>query len=136
MAIEQHLRPLPPPPQQRYPRRQLIHEKRIRRRQLPAPRNGHDQVQLAQDREQDLEAAEERGGEEGVAADADIDGAVAGLVEAVRRVPVGGEDDDGVAEGLEREGGVEDEALGAADAEVRVEEDDAFGAVGRGGGHG
>lgn len=92
-------------------------------------------MQLAQDGEQDLEAAEDGGGEEGVAADADVEGAVAGFVEAVRRVPVGGEDGDRVAEGLEREGGVEDEALGAADAEVRVEEDDAFGVV-RWGGHG
>lgn len=86
-------------------------------------------MQLAQDREQDLEAAEERGREDSVATDADVEGAVAGFIEAVRRVPVGGEDGDGVAEGLEGEGGVEDEALGAADAEVRVEEDDASGAV-------
>lgn len=39
-------------------------------------------------------------------------------------VPVGGKDCDCVAVGLEREGGVEEEAFGAADAEVGVEEDD------------
>lgn len=41
-----------------------------------------------------------------------------------------GEDDDAVATLLQADGGVDDEALGAADAEVRVEEDD--GAGGRG----
>lgn len=35
-----------------------------------------------------------------------------------------GEDDDAVAAPLQADGGVDDEALGAADAEVRVEEDD------------
>ena len=51
---------------------------------------------------------------------------IAGFVEAVRRVAVGGEDRDAVAELLEADGGVEDEALGAADAEVWVEEYDAL----------
>lgn len=85
-------------------------------------------MQLPQYRAEDLEAAEERGGEDCVAADADVEGTVwASFVEAVGGVAVGGVDCDGVAEGLEGEGGVEDEAFGAADAEVGVEEYDAFG---------
>jgi len=42
------------------------------------------------------------------------------------RVAVRGEDGDGVAPVLEADGGVDDEAFGAADAEVGVEEDDVF----------
>lgn len=49
---------------------------------------------------------------------------VAALVEAVARVAVVGEDDDAVAAPLQADGGVDDEALRAADAEVWVEEDD------------
>ena len=85
-------------------------------------------MQLPEYGAEDLEmAAEEGGGEESVAADADVESAVAGFVETVRGVAVGGEDCDGVAEGLEGEGCVEDEAFGAADAEVGVEEYYAFG---------
>ena len=49
---------------------------------------------------------------------------VAGLIEAMRRVAVRGEDRDAVAEVLQTDRGVDDEALGAADAEVGVEEYD------------
>lgn len=95
-------------------------------------------MQLAERGAQDLAApAEHGGGDDGVAADADVEGPVgAGIVEAVGGVAVRGVDCDGVAEGLEGEGGVEDEAFGAADAEVRVEEDDAAGVGGGGGGAG
>lgn len=51
---------------------------------------------------------------------------IAGFVEAVRRIAVRGEDGDGVAKVLQTDGGVDDEAFGAADAEVGVEEDDVF----------
>jgi len=54
---------------------------------------------------------------------------VAALVEAVRGVAVVGEDDDAVAALLQADGGVDDEPLGAADAQVRVEEDDGAGAA-------
>lgn len=40
-------------------------------------------------------------------------------------VAVGGEDGDLVAEVLQADGGVDDETLSAANAQVRVEEDDA-----------
>ena len=40
------------------------------------------------------------------------------------RVAVVGEDDDAVAAFLEANGGINDQALGAANAQVRVEEDD------------
>lgn len=49
---------------------------------------------------------------------------VASFVEAMGPVAVRGEDGDGVAQVLEADGGVDDEAFGAADAEVRVKEDD------------
>lgn len=41
-------------------------------------------------------------------------------------VPVGGVDDDFVAEILQPDGGVDDEALGATNAEVGMEEDDSL----------
>lgn len=126
---------------------------------------------VAQDREQDLEAAGERGGEE-VAADAHVErpyGAstqvsfrirvantrssadgegilvpgwlwagdmltISRLVEAMAGVAMGREDRDFVAALLQSDGGVDDEPLGATDAEVGVEEDDALG--GFGGAHG
>ena len=53
--------------------------------------------------------------------------AIAGFVEAVLRVTVGGEDCDFVAEVLEADCCVNYEALGATDAEVGVEEDDLLG---------
>jgi hypothetical protein len=49
---------------------------------------------------------------------------VAALLEAVLGVAVVGEDDDAVAALLQAHGGVDDEAFGAADAQVRVEEDE------------
>lgn len=56
---------------------------------------------------------------------------IAALVEAVGRIAVVGEDDDFVAAGLEADCCVDDEAFRAADAEVRMEEDDC--AAGEGG---
>lgn len=90
-------------------------------------------MQLPQHSAEDLAApaGERKGGrDQAIAAHAHVEGAVTGFVEAVRRVPVRGVDCDAVAEGLEGEGGVEDEALGAADAEVGVEEDDVAAARG------
>ena len=43
------------------------------------------------------------------------------------RIAVVGVDDDFVPKGLQADGGVDDEALGAADAEVWVDEDYGFG---------
>jgi hypothetical protein len=48
---------------------------------------------------------------------------VARLVEAVLRVAVGGEDGDTVSAALQRHGGVDDQPLGSANTQVRVEED-------------
>ena len=48
---------------------------------------------------------------------------IAGFVEAVVGVAVAGEDDDFVAALLKADGGVDDESLGAADAEVGVQKD-------------
>jgi hypothetical protein len=48
---------------------------------------------------------------------------IARLVEAVPRVAVRGEDGDRVPAALQGHGGVHDETLGAANAQVRVEED-------------
>jgi len=53
--------------------------------------------------------------------------AIAGFVEAVLWVAVGGEDCDFVAEVLETDCCVDDEAFCAANAEVGVEEDDVLG---------
>lgn len=52
---------------------------------------------------------------------------IARFVEAVRGVAVRREDRHPVPQGLQPDGGVDDEALRAADAEVRVEEDDISG---------
>lgn len=86
-------------------------------------------MQLAKHGAEDLAAAAQHGGrDKGVAAHADVEGRGGGgqgVVEAVRRVEVRGVDCDAVAEGAQGEGGVEDQTLGAADAEVRVQEDDA-----------
>lgn len=90
-------------------------------------RYGHEEVELPCYGAEDREARELRGGEESVAADAHVEGAIAGFVEAVLGVAVGGEDCDFVAEVLQAYCGVDDEALGAADAEVGVEEDDVLG---------
>ena len=49
---------------------------------------------------------------------------VAGFVEAMRRVAVGGEDCDAVAKLLKPDGGIDNEPLCAAYAEVGVEEYD------------
>ena len=50
---------------------------------------------------------------------------ISGLVEAVRRVAVRCENGHFVAEVLETDGGVDDEPLGAPDAQIGVEEDNA-----------
>ena len=59
--------------------------------------------------------------EERITAHAHIERPVARLVEAVRGVAVGGVDGYAVAAGLQGEGEVDDEAFGAADAEVGVD---------------
>lgn len=83
-----------------------------------------DEVYLAEDGAEDGEARQDRLRHDGVAADADVEGAVAGFVEAVTRVAVAREDDDSVAALLQANGGVHDQALGAADAQIRVQKDD------------
>ena len=50
---------------------------------------------------------------------------ISSFVKAVSRIAVAGEDRDAVAKILEADGGIDDETLGAADAEIGVEEDDA-----------
>lgn len=59
--------------------------------------------------------------EDGIPAHAHVQRAVARLVEAMRGVAVRGVDGDFVAAGLQREGDVDDQAFGAADAEVGVD---------------
>jgi hypothetical protein len=56
---------------------------------------------------------------------------IAGFVEAVVGITVGSKDRDFVATILQADGGVDDEALGSANAQIRVEED----YVSRFGGH-
>lgn len=82
-----------------------------------------DQVELPRYGAEDREARKERGRDDRVAADADVEGAVAGFVEAVLRVAVGGEDCDFVAKILQAYGCVYYEAFCAADPKVGVEED-------------
>ncbi len=50
---------------------------------------------------------------------------VSGLVEAVRRVAIRGKYGDLVAEVLEADGGIDYQPLGASDAQVGMEEDNA-----------
>ena len=50
-------------------------------------------------------------------------GTIAGLIEAMGRVTVRGEDGDFVVQPLEAHGGVDDKTFGASDAKVWVEED-------------
>lgn len=106
-----------------------------------------EEVDVAEDGAEDGEAGEEARGDEPAAADANIQGAcqdcqlsassqdgdqgsdcivrtVATFVEAVGRVAVVREDDDAAAARLQAHGSVDDEPLCAADAQVRVEEDD------------
>lgn len=83
-----------------------------------------DEVYLAEDGAEDGEARQDRRRHDGVAADADVESAVAGFVEAVTRVAVAREDDDSVAALLQANGSVHDQALGAADAQIRVQKDD------------
>ncbi len=98
---------------------------------------GQQEVQLARDGAQDREARGEGAGHERVAAHAHVERAVARLVEAVLRVAVRGEDRHPVAAALQADCCVDDEALGAADAEVGVDEDYVLGAgLGRGRGRG
>lgn len=78
-----------------------------------------DEVYLAEDGAEDGEARQDRRRHDGVAADADVESAVAGFVEAVTRVAVAREDDDSVAALLQANGSVHDQALGAADAQIR-----------------
>lgn len=54
---------------------------------------------------------------------ADVQRAIAGFFEAVRLIPVRRVDGDAVAAVLQRDGDVDDEALGTADAEVRMDDD-------------
>lgn len=63
-------------------------------------------------------------GEHRVTPDADVERAVARLLEAVVGVAVRGVDGDAVPAGLQREGRVDDEPLRAADTQVRVDDDD------------
>lgn len=80
-------------------------------------------MKLPRDSAQDREAGKQRRRDERVAPDAHVERAIAGFVEAVLGIAVGGEDGDFVAEVLEADCCVDDEAFSAADAEVGVEED-------------
>jgi hypothetical protein len=80
-------------------------------------------MKLPRDGAQDREAGKQRRRNERVAPDAHVKLAIVGFVEAVLGIAVGGEDSDFVAEVLETDCCVDDEAFCAADAEVGVEED-------------
>lgn len=81
-------------------------------------------MHLARNGHEDVEPAAEVRGKNRVAADAHVEGPVAGLLEAVRLVAVGGVNRDAVAAVLEGQGHVEDQTFGAAYAEVRVDDGD------------
>jgi len=106
-----------------------------------APRQRDRGQAAARQRAHGDEPAAQQGAREPRAGHADVEGARAALVEAAVRVKVRGEDVDGVAAGRELGGGVDDQALGAAEAKVRVQKGDAEelgvgGAASRGrGGH-
>lgn len=78
---------------------------------------------MAEDGAEDGEPVEDGHGDGARGEDADVEGAVATLVEAVLRVAMVGVDDDRVASLLQADGGVYDQSLRAADAEIWVEED-------------
>ena len=85
------------------------------------PQNLPRQMQLSQNRHEHMEPPAQMRREERITAHAHIERPVARLVEAVRGVAVRGVDCHAVAAGLEGEGKVDDEAFGAADAEVGVD---------------
>ena len=143
--------------QQRDAGAELVDEEGVRGEVVQLARHQadlEDEVQLAQDGAQDGEAAEEGRRDERVAAHADIKRAcwvgaakeagrsasrsvlyvctqhtVADLVEAVAAIAVAREDDDAVAALLQTDGGVDDQPLGAAYAEVWVQKHDCPGPV-------
>ncbi|KAF5855926.1 hypothetical protein ETB97_008170 [Aspergillus alliaceus] len=80
------------------------------------------QMQLPQNSHKDMEPAEYMWREDCVAANLDVKGSVAGFFETMRFFAVGGVDCYFVAAGLEGEGDVYDEAFGAADAQVWVDD--------------
>lgn len=108
-------------------------------------------MQLAQDGAEDAEAGQDRGRDDGVAADSDVEGSwnennaqsvsvhsllllsiekgkrtVASFIKAMARVAVAREDDDLVSAVLHADGGIDDQALSAADAQVGMQEDDSL----------
>ena len=79
------------------------------------------QMQLSQNRHKHMEPTAQMRRKQRIPAHAHVERPVARLVEAVRGVAVGGVDGYAVAAGLQGEGEVDDEAFGAADAEVGVD---------------
>jgi hypothetical protein len=143
MAVEDDARAGLEQPQEGNAGAKLVDEEGGRRELLELVREEgdlHYQVHLPQDGAEDGEAAANRGRHYGVAAHAHVEGSfcvglgchassigervltIAGLVEAVLRVAVRCEDGDFVPATLEADSGIDDQTLGPADAQVRVEE--------------
>lgn len=80
-------------------------------------------MQLPQDRHQQMQPSQHPRRKDCIPTHADVQRAIARLLEAVRLVPVRRVDDDAVAAVLERDGDVDDEALGAANAEIGMNDD-------------
>lgn len=93
------------------------------RRELAGEGRDEQQVDVAQDGAENGEAAEDGDGDGPGGAHPHVEGPVPAFVEAVLRIAVVREDDDLVPPLLEADGRVDDQPLGAADAQVWVEED-------------
>ena len=81
---------------------------------------------MTEDGAKDLKAAKYGGGGNGVASDANIEGAIPCLGEAVRRIAMGGEYGDSMAQILQADCCVDYQTFCSAYAEVGVDKDDVF----------
>ena len=116
MAVKDDFGVLPKPAQKWNTGRKLIDEedRRFQLRELPAPGDSGEQVDLSEDRKEDFEAAEYGGREEAVTADTDVQRPISSLAEAMVGIAMGREDGDFGSSLLQADGGIDHKTFGAA----------------------
>lgn len=80
-------------------------------------------MDLAKDGAEDGEAPEEGGGDEGVAADADVEGSIASFIKAVSGIAMAGEDDHLMTTVLESYGRIDDQSFCATNSQIGMKKD-------------